>query len=189
MGIVETSTYSKETIEEEEVKRMEPAQPSKRDESSESDKRDLTKPSTSKTDIDKNISEPFEVAGYNPDQFLNLFKQKKFLASEPWDNRIFLQGQIVSVEKDYVDCDCLMNKKHLLFERRRFPRFLFEHITILEKEQYIYIKIYSKPGSSRIDVFEGEKLVNKEFFTTKSTIEKIEGLDFNDKPEDGPTKV
>lgn len=84
-----------------------------------------------------------------------------------WHKEINLQGKIVRLTDDSVLCDCLLDPDNSIFEVRNFPKLLFENITDLYKLPYVYITIRTRPGTTRIDVRDGSKIVNKSFFEQK----------------------
>jgi len=117
---------------------------------------------------------------------LSLFKHRGFLRNEDWSRTVNFQGKVLNIEGEYVNCECLVDKKNLYFEIRKFPKNLFEHLSDLNNKPFVFISIKYKPGSSRIDISDGTKLVNKAFFETKSILDSMdEGDDFNS-PHDGP---
>lgn len=122
-------------------------------------------------------------------QNLETFKHRGFIANEGWAETINFQGQIDKVEGDLVSCSCLIDKDTLYFESRYFPKFLFGHLKDLAKRPFVFITIQSKHGSSRIDIVNGEALVNKKYFETKEKLDRLRDMDDFNNEISGPIKA
>ncbi len=114
-----------------------------------------------------------------PDIFLNqLLNTRSFLSNEPWDKVQNIHSRVLKISKDMVTCECLIDKEKNIFENRNFPKYLFNHIEKLNNNPYIILTIKSKTGSTRIDILDGEKLVDKKRFELKDSWDDLEGSDF-----------
>lgn len=117
-----------------------------------------------------------------------LFKNRIFMAYENWDKTINVNSKIIQSSKDFVICECLVDKEHNIFEKMSFPRHLFNHIEDLKINPYVILTIQSKTGSTRIDVINGEKLVDKKVFELNEEWAELDDKDFN-KPLDKPIRL
>jgi len=121
--------------------------------------------------------------------FINeLFKTKGFIAQENWEKTINVNSKIIQSNSDYIICECLIDREKRIFEKRSFPKHLFEHIENIKKKPFVVLSIKTKIGSTRIDVIKGEHLVDKKAFELNEEWEKIEGKDFN-QPLDKPIEL
>jgi hypothetical protein len=84
-----------------------------------------------------------------------------------WQKEINISGKVVEIKEDAVLCDCLLDPEAGIFEIRNFPRMLFNHLHSLASQPYVYITIRTRPGTTRIDVLDGARLVNKTAFEIK----------------------
>lgn len=105
---------------------------------------------------------------------LNIVKSTEVILNEKWSNIINLQALIVSIDKDLIQCECLIDKENKLFETRTFPLIIFNTMKNLHIGQPILISIKSKPGSIRIDVNDGKSFVDKSLFEANADLEKLE---------------
>lgn len=103
-------------------------------------------------------------------------KQKEFLTNERWTNSIFISARIIKIDKENVDCECLISKSESILEIRKFPRILFEHLNI-DREYYpVKIKLSFKKGSIRTDIIDGRNLNIEDEFETIVMWDKL--IDF-----------
>lgn len=84
-----------------------------------------------------------------------------------WHKIINMQGRVISVIGEEVVCECLIDSSELIFETRSFPKMLFMKIQKLMEKPFVYITIRSRPGTTRLDVEDGSKLVDKKLFEQK----------------------
>jgi len=87
-----------------------------------------------------------------------------FIINENWQESLIFHAKIINITNEIVVCECLIDKENLTFQSRNFPRSLFEHIYGLCVGKFVFIKILSKPGSSRIDITDGKNFINKTYF-------------------------
>ncbi|AYN69074.1 hypothetical protein D1013_17660 [Euzebyella marina] len=108
-------------------------------------------------------------------------KLRGFVENEEWTTKISIQSRVVEIDNSQIKCDCLVDQTERVFELRIFDKSLFDHIETLSVGSPILLKIYSKPGSSRIDVLDGEKIVDDSLFDLGDVYSNIEGKGL-DKP-------
>lgn len=104
------------------------------------------------------------------------WESKGFLLNEHWDNTFNIQSRILQIFKNEIICECLVDTENNIFENRGFERILFENINDLKIGKFIWLVIQTKKGSSRIDVFNGEGMVNKLKFNLIDKLKALEGL-------------
>ena len=95
------------------------------------------------------------------------FSKRGFISGESWDKTINIHSRILQTTKEFVTCECIIDKENKIFQTRTFPAFLFSHIKPLRSKKLILIKIRSKAGSSRVDIYDGQKLVDPMLFDIK----------------------
>lgn len=93
-----------------------------------------------------------------------LLESRGYLASEKWSDVISVQSIIRAVSNTHVTVECLIDPVKTIFEVRAFPRPLFSNLSTVSAGTPVYIKLYNKPGSIRIDVFDGKGLVDTKLF-------------------------
>jgi hypothetical protein len=125
---------------------------------------------------------------YNSNFINELFKTRGFIANEFWSTTINVNSKIIKTDNDFVICECLIDKENKIFEKRSFPRYLFNHIENVKTNPYVILSIKSKIGSTRIDVLNGSNLVDKNAFDLNDEWNKLEGYDFN-QPLDKPISL
>lgn len=112
----------------------------------------------------------------------NIFRGRKFISTgENWISNEIIKGKIVSSDNESVYIDCLIDVNTMYFEHRQFHRSLFENFKSLESGNLVVIKIKSKPGSFRFDVYPGEGLVDKKLFEISNDIQSLKGRDLGAK--------
>ena len=135
---------------------------------------------------------PIKIAedSFNPNEILEpMLSARKVYVNEHWDfPSTNIQSRIVDVTKDTVVCDCLIDQENNIFETRQYPRILFENLKELKKNSYALISIKIKAGSSRIDVYEGNNLVDKKIFKVSDEWAQDDFSDLNT-PLDAPIKL
>lgn len=112
------------------------------------------------------------------------FYRKGFISGESWDKTINIHSRILQVSKEFVTCECIIDKEEKIFQTRTFPAFLFSHIESLQSKKPILVKIRSKAGSSRVDIYDGKKLVDLTLFDLKDNWDLL-----NDSNLDSPLKL
>jgi hypothetical protein len=86
------------------------------------------------------------------------------IINENWSKSQLLSARILKVTKDFISCECLISKSQKITQLREFPALLFSHITPLEENTFVKIKISQKPGSFRTDIIDGRNLgIEKDF--------------------------
>lgn len=106
------------------------------------------------------------------------FENNGFISAESWDETITLSARILQITTSTISCECIIDKENKEFEIRNFPKNLFSHLN-LDSTKFIIIKLKNKPGSMRIDIFNGDKIIDKSIFDTKDIWDDLEnsGLD------------
>lgn len=84
-----------------------------------------------------------------------------------------MQGRVIGTKADVVICECLLDPEERIFETRSFPKLLFESIPNLSQKPYLYISIKMKPGTTRIDIADGSKRVDKKLFEANSQWDEL----------------
>ncbi|WP_040254121.1 hypothetical protein [Psychroserpens mesophilus] len=147
--------------------------------SSDNHLKDSAQPTITTTDSDDDIL-PNEIESYSNAEdaglFLeNLFKNKETILNENWDSVESIQSKVISFNEESVYVDCLLDEELKYFESRVFPRKLFNNVTDLDNDIPILMKIKTKPGSFRIDIYPGKGLVNLDLFDLKDGWEELKG--------------
>ncbi len=121
----------------------------------------------------------FEVEKQNESILNQIFINRGFVANEQWVDLIKIPSRVIQIENNQVICECSIDLDDDLFETRGFPIELFSNIPKLGINSPIFIKICSKPGSSRIDVLDGRGIVDMDIFELKEGWDKLKdsGLD------------
>lgn len=99
---------------------------------------------------------------------------------EEWTKTFTYPAKIAKVAEDAIYCDLLINEETKDFSLRTFDPELFAHLEKPLDNKFVSITIRSKPGASRIDVFDGQGLVNKELFDLKDAWEGLRGQGLDD---------
>ncbi|WP_417364460.1 hypothetical protein [Galbibacter sp.] len=105
----------------------------------------------------------------------NIFRGRDFIPSESWVSNEIIKARIVSSDNDSVYLDCIIDLETMYFELRQFHKSLFSNFKTLETGDLALIKLKSKPGSFRVDVYPGEGLVNANLFEIKDDIQRLKG--------------
>lgn len=111
----------------------------------------------------------------------NIFRGRDFITSESWDSNELIKSRIVSSDNDSVYLDCIIDIETMDIQHREFPKSFFSNFKTLETGDLALIKIKSKPGSYRIDVFSGQGIINPELFDFNGDIEELKGRDLGTK--------
>jgi len=143
---------------------------------------------TSKKEKQTNLKNTTDFSDSKNSIIAEYFKTKGFIGNECWEKTLNISSRIASFNNDYVLCECLIDKENKIFEKRSFPRYLFNHIEDIKNNPYVILSIQSKIGSTRIDVIKGANLVDKKLFDLKDEWAKFEGSDFN-QPLDKPIQL
>lgn len=116
----------------------------------------------------------------NSGKFFNeIFGERDVILEEKWDVSENIQGKVVSVNESDVYVDCLLDVELKTFQHRAFPINLFKHINDLSQNKMVIIKTRSKVGAIRVDVYNGNGIVNKKLFSQKDQWDSLvdSGLD------------
>lgn len=109
-----------------------------------------------------------------------LFRQKGFISYESWTGSFFISSKVIKVNKDYIQCECIISKESKIIQVRQFPSLLFTHISPLHEGTFVKIKISEKPGSTRTDIIDGKGLGIEKDFEIISFWDDLK--DFDNKP-------
>lgn len=96
---------------------------------------------------------------------------------EKWDTVTNIPAKIIALDKKAIQCECVLDRQNFVFEKRIFPISLVSHLYELAIGGLLQISIKEKPGSMRIDIFNGEGLVNKDIFDIKEDLENLKNMD------------
>jgi len=113
--------------------------------------------------------------------FRDIFGQRDVLLKEKWDVSENVQGKVVSVNESDVYVDCLVDIESKTFQHRTFPINLFKHINGLSQDKMVIIKTRMKVGAIRVDVYNGEGIVNDKLFKQKDSWNSLVGSGLDDK--------
>jgi spore coat polysaccharide biosynthesis protein SpsF (cytidylyltransferase family) len=98
---------------------------------------------------------------------------------ESWNEYKMLDGRIVEVTDEAVTVDCLLDHDEEVFEARDFDRRLFEGEVPVEEGRFVTLRMAQRPGKFVITVYDGEKKVDREPFTTMDTSPDFDDFDSN----------
>ncbi|MEN0002525.1 MAG: hypothetical protein AAF798_00230 [Bacteroidota bacterium] len=90
-------------------------------------------------------------------------KQTGFQTFEKFDSTLYFPSRVFGINDTYVECDSLIDRENSIFEKRTFPRMLFEHLPELKEGTIVRVKVQTKPGATRIDVMEDNRTDPKIF--------------------------
>ncbi len=113
--------------------------------------------------------------------FEEIFGKRDVLLNEKWDVSENIQGKVVSVNKSDVYVDCLVDVELKTFQHRAFPINLFKNIRGLSKDRMVVIKTRLKAGAIRVDVYNGEGIVNGKLFEQKDRWDSLAGRGLDEK--------
>lgn len=103
---------------------------------------------------------------------------KNLIFNESWDNIYNIHSRVIQITNS-ISCDCLIDKDERQFEIRNFPSSLFKHISNLNIGSFVIISIKTKIGTIKIDVYDGNKIVDKNIFKFSEQWEQ-DFSDFNE---------
>lgn len=110
-----------------------------------------------------------------------IFDLRNVVLNEDWANVENIPSRIVRVTELAVICECILDSEQRVYEMYSFSLGLFDHLHPLDHHKLIMIKISTKPGSSRIDIFDGKGIVDSRLFDLHD-----EWLDLMDSELDKP---
>ena len=119
-------------------------------------------------------------SGISDEGFLqSIFRNKESLIVERWTITQSIHGRVLAADSIYVYVDCLVDMENKIFEQRKFPVALFEHIDFQAFGVPVVINLKLKVGSSRIDVYSGRGIVDLALFDLNDKWESLRdaGLD------------
>lgn len=124
----------------------------------------------------------FETFSEDSSNFLSqTIGRREVILNEKWDVSENLQAKVISYSESEVYVDCLIDVKNRSFQQRVFPIYLFKNLTDLRKDKLVIIKTNMKAGSVRINIFPGEGIVNKIYFSLKDKWKTLEGAGLDEK--------
>jgi len=126
----------------------------------------------------KEWTSPVEDAGK---LFKEIFWERDVILNEKWDVSENVQGKVVSVNESGVYVDCLVDVELKTFQHRAFPINLFKHINGLSQDKMVIIKTRLKAGAIRVDVYNGEGIVNGKLFKQKDSWDSLVGSGLDEK--------
>lgn len=124
------------------------------------------------------LSSPIEDSGK---LFRDIFGKRDVILKEKWDVSENVQGKVISVNESDVSVDCLVDIESKTFQYRTFPINLFKHINGLSQDKMVIIKTRMKAGAMRVDVYNGEGIVNDKLFKQKDNWNSLVGSGLDDK--------
>ncbi len=143
--------------------------------------------STHKTDISlkplANEGNDLQLANFPVEERISYeqFLKSGFIAGEKWENTHSINAKINKVEKNIIYCDCLMDKEKKVFKLKVFDAILFAHLSKPLNKKLVLIKIRTKKGASRIDVYDGKGMIDDALFSLKEDWDSLKGAGL-DKP-------
>lgn len=115
--------------------------------------------------------------GFDDDSSRNpQFQPSNVFLPERWESNFSLDARVYQLDNASVYCDCLVDPDEQQFEKRVYPRQLFEHLFELKVGSLVVIKIRSKKGAMRIDVTDGRGIVSPEIFEMESRWDSLKGF-------------
>jgi len=108
-----------------------------------------------------------------------IFTSKNVILKEDWESIINLPSRFIEGDDYLITCESIIDVENRIFETKKYPIDLFQHLLPLEYCDPILIKLSSKPGSYRLDVYNGKGLVDLSLFNLKDGWEDLmnQGLD------------
>ncbi|WP_157976172.1 hypothetical protein [Lewinella sp. IMCC34191] len=101
--------------------------------------------------------------------------QHGYQVFEKWTVKLNFDAIVKDITRSTVTCRLLINAEDHAYEDRVFPSELFSAVNNLDIDSPIVIKIKSRPGSTRIDVFDGSGIVSLEQFAVVDNLEDLKG--------------
>jgi len=113
--------------------------------------------------------------------FEEIFGKRYVMLREKWEVSENVQGKVVSVNESDVYVDCLVDVELKIFQHRAFPINLFKNINGLSQDKMVIIKTRLKAGAIRVDVYNGEGIVNGKLFKQKDSWDSLVGSGLDEK--------
>jgi len=110
-----------------------------------------------------------------------VFTHRDVILNEDWDSVINLYSRFIEIKADFVIIESIIKVEERLFEIRSFPIELFKHLFPLKYNDPIIIKLSTKPGSFRADIYNGKGIVDLTLFNLKDGWEDLKDANL-DKP-------
>jgi len=107
------------------------------------------------------------------------FQKRGFILGEKWESTLNIPSKVLKFNNEIVYCECIIDSESQTFETRIFPKSLFSNIADLKSGMPILIKIQTKKGSTRIDVYDGKDMFDLTMFDFNDDLKDLEdaGLD------------
>lgn len=109
--------------------------------------------------------------------FNHFRKNVGFLSGEVWNKITNIPSRVVDIKQNFVYCECVTDRQNQVFETRIFDKSHFSHIENLIIGKPILIRTKEKPGAIRIDIIEGENLVDLRLFEVEDLLIELKDLD------------
>ncbi len=109
----------------------------------------------------------------------NISKNKEFILNEKWNKISMVSARVLKITNEFVVCECLINKEDSIYECRQFAKKFLEHISDLEENYYLLIKISEKEGSFRIDIYNGKGLSLEKDFQFKNDWDELKDIEMD----------
>lgn len=133
----------------------------------------------------RDVTKHFQISNLENSPFINStnkpetldgWEKKGFLLNERWDNIFNIQSRVIQISKNEIVCECIIDPETNHFEKRIFDRILFDNLPNLEVGTFVLLSIQTKKGSSRIDIYKGDGIVDKSKFNLLEQLKSLEGF-------------
>jgi hypothetical protein len=121
----------------------------------------------------ENVSDEFHINS----PALREMQRRGGLFYEKWSKTVSIPAKILNINKEFFTCECVVDRQNFIFESRVFPTKLIAHIDDIERNNLILIKVKEKPGSTRIDIYDGRGTVDSEIFSVEEELNELDNLD------------
>ena len=102
------------------------------------------------------------------------FFQGGFTTLESWTKVESFQARIVEIDEVFIACECIIDKENQEFEVRDFRRVLFSHLGKLKEHMPLLLVFKERPGSARLDIFDGKDIVDNRLFEIEDYFQGLE---------------
>lgn len=104
---------------------------------------------------------------------------RDMLFVESWHNEIDIDAYVVELRDNQVFCECCLDSEKMQFQTYVFSSEDFAHLDV-EVRMPIRLRIKTKSGSKRIDIFSGIGIVDMSVFDTEHIWAEIDDGAFNE---------